>query len=284
MTGKNQTIQPAAQLYTVRKFTKTPEAIEQTLRKVKAMGFDAIQISGFGPIRPERLASLVEELQLDACITHSAWDRMHNDLDALVAEHQLLHCDTIGLGSMPQKFHGSAEGFAAFLQDAGEVAKRIADKGLHFAYHNHAFEMERFSNGRLGIDMLIEDSDPETFGFILDTYWLQYGGVNPADYIRRVNGRMKVCHFKDYAIVHTDIEKQPLLARLCTKLGVFHPAAYTPAFAEVGCGNLDLEEAYRACRESGVQYIAIEQDTCPRDPFDCLRVSLENLKQIGARA
>lgn len=242
----------------MRDFTKTPEAIELTLRKIKTIGFDAIQISAFGPIEPERLAALVAELELDVCITHSPWERMQNDLDSLIAEHQLLHCDTVGLGYMPNEFHGSAEGFSAFLKEMGEIAKQLAAAGLHFAYHNHAFELERFANGRLGLDMLIEDSDPEAFGFILDTYWLQYGGVNPAAYIRRVAGRMKVCHFKDYAVVDN-----------------------TPTFAEVGGGNLDLREAYRACRESGVRYIAIEQDTCPRDPFDCLRVSLEHLVEIA---
>lgn len=55
MNPKNRCICPAAQLYTVRDFTKTPEAIGTTLRKIKAIGFQAIQISGFGPI--ERAAS-----------------------------------------------------------------------------------------------------------------------------------------------------------------------------------------------------------------------------------
>lgn len=257
MNPKNRCICPAAQLYTVRDFTKTPEAIGTTLRKIKAIGFQAIQISGFGPIEPGRLAALVAELELDVCITHSPWERMRDDLDALIAEHRLLHCDTIGLGYLPSEYHGSVAGISAFLKDAGEIAKRIADAGLRFAYHNHAFDLERLENGRLRLDMLIEDSDEKEFGFILDTYWLQYGGVNPAEYIRRVAGRMKVCHFKDYAVIDN-----------------------TPTFAEIGCGNLNLREAYHACRESGVQYIAIEQDTCPRDPFDCLRVSLENLNKI----
>lgn len=261
MNDAKTKLRHAAQLYTVRDFTKTPDEIEATLRKIKAIGFDTIQISGFGPIEPERLAALVEELGLDVCVTHSPWERMRNDLSALIEEHRLLHCDTIGLGCMPGEFHGSAEGISAFLKEADVIAKRIADAGLHFAYHNHAFELTRFANGRRGLDLLLEDSDPDAFGFILDTYWLQYGGVNPADYIRRVSGRMKVCHFKDYAIVDN-----------------------APTYAEIGCGNLDLDEAYRACRESGVHYIAIEQDTCPRDPFDCLQVSLENLNEIARRA
>ena len=39
-----------AQLYTVRDFTKTPEQIETTLRRIRDMGFKTIQISAFGPM------------------------------------------------------------------------------------------------------------------------------------------------------------------------------------------------------------------------------------------
>ena len=37
-------------------------------------------------------------------------------------------------------------------------------------------------------------ADSELFGFIMDTYWVQYGGGDPADFIKRLSGRMKVCH------------------------------------------------------------------------------------------
>jgi sugar phosphate isomerase/epimerase len=56
------TMKIGAQLYSARDYTKTPEDIEATLRKVKAIGFDVIQISGFGPcdtdILPAGLRSL----------------------------------------------------------------------------------------------------------------------------------------------------------------------------------------------------------------------------------
>lgn len=156
-----------------------------TLRKIKTIGFDAIQISAFGPIEPERLAALVAELELDVCITHSPWERMQNDLDSLIAEHQLLHCDTVGLGYMPNEFHGSAEGFSAFLKEMGEIAKQLAAAGLHFAYHNHAFELERFANGRLGLDMLIEDSNEKEFGFILDKPFIHFRNFLYCKYLFR---------------------------------------------------------------------------------------------------
>ena len=191
-----------AQLYTIRQFTKTPEDIEKSLRKIKAQGFDVIQISGFGPMDPHKLGDLVHELEFDVCVTHNPYDRFVNDLDNLIEEHRLLGCDTIGLGSMPAQFRTGKEGAEAFIKEFNEISKKIADAGMKFGYHNHDFEFERV-DGRLIMDMLIEDTVPE-FGFILDTFWLQSGGVSPMDYIKRVDGRMKVCHFKDMKIVRDE--------------------------------------------------------------------------------
>lgn len=249
-----------AQLYTVREFTKTPEDIDQTLRRIRDMGFRTIQISAFGPMDPQKLADLVRELELYVCVTHSPFERMKNDLAALIQEHRMLGCDTIGLGSMPGEYRGSGEeGFRQFLQDVAPIAHQIHEEGLQFAYHNHNFEFARFG-GRTGMDLLFDETAPEEFHFILDTYWLQMGGVNPADYIRRAAGRMKVCHFKDFAV-----------------------DGFTPHFAEIGNGNLDLSECYRACRQAGVKDIVIEQDTCPGDPFESLAISFANLKKLAEK-
>ncbi len=256
-------IKLGAQLYTIREFTKTPEDIEKSLRKIKSLGFDVIQISAFGPIEPQRLAGLIHELGLDVCVTHTPYDRLTGDLDAVIAEHKLIGCDTIGLGAMPAQFREGGvtmEGYRAFLKMADEIGGKIHDAGLHFAYHNHNFEFQKLE-GKTVMDRMLEDTDPEKFGFIIDTFWLQMGGVSPAAYIRKLKGRMKVCHFKDFAIA---------------------PGERNPVFAEVGEGNLDLHEAFRACEESGVKYIVIEEDVCPRDPFDCLAVSFKNLKEIAA--
>ena len=44
--------QVAAQLYTVRDFAKTPADIATTLKKIRAIGYEAVQVSGVGPIAP----------------------------------------------------------------------------------------------------------------------------------------------------------------------------------------------------------------------------------------
>ena len=89
---------------------------------------------------------------------------------------------------------------------------------------------------------------------------MQVGGVNPADYLKKLAGRVEVCHFKDLRIVNNQQQ-----------------------FAECGTGNIDFGACYRACKEIGVQYIVIEQDLCyDKDPYDSVRIGFEGLKRIAA--
>ena len=185
---------------------------------------------------------------------------MRTDLDAVMKEHKMLGCDTLGIGAMPEEFRKDAESLNEFIKITSEIGKRMHDNGLQFAYHNHAFEFAKLDNGRRIFDVLIEDTKPEEFSFIGDTYWFQYGGVNPCDYIKKIENRMKVCHFKDYKFVNDK-----------------------PAFAEIGTGNLNLDDIYNTCKSTGVKYIVIEQDLCEIDPRDSMAISYKNLVEIAKR-
>jgi sugar phosphate isomerase/epimerase len=59
--------------------------------------------------------------------------------------------------------------------------------------------------------------------------------------------------------------------------------ANTPIMAEVGEGNMNWESILAACQEAGVLWYIVEQDTCQRDPFESLGISLRNLRALGLR-
>lgn len=246
-----------AQLYSVRDYTKTPADIEATLRRVKALGFDVIQISGFGYCDPELLAGWVKELGLEVCVTHVPWARLADpvELKKLIVEHKQLGCPQIGLGMRPgDVFPNSYEGYTRFIKKANEICRQIQDEGLTFGYHNHDIEFEKW-NGVCAIDRLIDEC-PNLY-FILDTFWVQAGGANPVKYIKKLNGRIKVIHFKDYRIVK-----------------------HIRQFAEIGEGNLDWDEIIAASTETNIPYAVIEQDAdFLIDPFTSLAQSLTFLKQ-----
>ena len=248
--------QLAAQLYTVRDFTNTPAEIAATMKKVKQLGYDAVQCSALGTIDPHELKRITDGEGLTICATHTDYDRMRDDPQAVIDEHNLWGCKHAAIGGLPQEYR-SAEGYARFAKEASEVAKRLAEGGLTFSYHNHSFELERF-NGRTGLEILYEDSDPKYFKSELDTYWIQHGGGDPAAWIRKLKGRAHIVHLKDMAMDDR-----------------------TQLFAEVGEGNLNWPAILDACKEAGVEWYIVEQDTCQRDPFESLGISLKNLKEMG---
>ena len=248
--------QLAAQLYTVRDFTNTPAEIATTMKKVKQLGYDAVQCSALGAIDAHELKRIVDGEGLTICATHTDYERMRDEPQAVIDEHNLWGCKHAAIGGLPQEYR-SAEGYARFAKEASEVAKRLAEGGLTFSYHNHSFELERF-NGRTGLEILYEDSDPRYFNSELDTYWIQHGGGDSAAWIRKLKGRAHIVHLKDMAM-----------------------DGRTQLFAEVGEGNLNWPAILDACKDAGVEWYIVEQDTCQRDPFESLGISLRNLKEMG---
>lgn len=250
----------AAQLYTVRDYTKTAEAVAETLKKVRAIGYEAVQISAFGPVDPQAVKQMLDDNGLVCCITHIGYDRLKDDLPAVIDQHRLWDCKHVAIGSMPQQFRAGVDGVRQFAAEANEIGRQLAEADLTFSYHNHSFEFARAGDTTL-MDILFSETDPRYVMAELDTYWVQHGGADPAAWIRRMKNRMPVVHLKDMTIQD----------------------GKTQVMAEVGEGNLNWPAILDACREAGVEWYAIEQDICQRDPFESLAISYQNLRGMGVQ-
>ncbi len=246
----------AAQLYTLRDFCKDEESLKQTLLKVREIGYEAVQVSGIGPIPHDVVKRLADEAGLKICATHVSYQALTDDLEDTIQQHKLWDCKYVGIGGLPVEFRNDAAGYSKFAEIANEFSKRLAEHDLQFIYHNHHFEYTKF-DGKTGMDILIEEGDKANFGFELDMYWVQTGGVNPLEMIERVDGRMAVVHLKDMAIVDNN-----------------------QVYAEIGEGNMNYEAIIDACRQIGVEWYVVEQDVCLRDPFESLTISFNYLKQL----
>ncbi|MDF2988633.1 MAG: xylose isomerase [Eubacterium sp.] len=245
----------AAQLFTLRDYLTTPEGIRDSFEKLKETGFKAIQVSGMGRLDPMLLRDLSEKLDLKICATHIPFDRIKNETAAVIEEHKIMDCGYVGIGSMPEEYARTREGYSRFARDASILGKKLSANGLKLIYHNHDFEFKKFDL-ITGLDILINESTPDCLGFEIDTYWVQAGGGSPVQWLKKVAGRIDVVHFKDMA--HVDGKQE---------------------MAAVGEGNLDWLSIIQVCRENKVKWYAIEQDVCPRNPFDCLSSSLNYLQQ-----
>lgn len=251
----------AAQLYTVRQFTQSAKELAQSLQKIREIGYQAVQVSGIGPIAPQDVKRIAEDQGLAICITHIAYDILRNNLDQVIEQHRLWNCKHVAVGSMPVEFRSGEAGFHRFAAEANKIGQELDKAGLTFSYHNHSFEMIRYGN-RTGLDIILDESDPRYLKAELDTYWIQHGGGDPAAWIRKVKNRMPVVHLKDMAVVTEGWNVQQVMA-------------------EIGEGNLNWPEVLAACREANVEWYAVEQDVCLRDPFESLQMSYQFLKGQG---
>ena len=248
----------AAQMYTVRDFTKTPDDIYQTLKKLKQIGYDTVQVSGMGPIDPKLLKSYIDELGIEICGTHVPFNRIVNDTAALINEHKLWNCPNIGIGAAPVEFTQRADGYKKFAEILEKPTKLISDSGLNFTYHNHEFEFKKF-DGITGMDILLNNTAPDTFKLLPDIYWLQVAGIVPIAFLKSHADRIDFVHYKDMEFTN-DGQKM----------------------TEVGNGNIDWVHITEVCREIGVKYAAVELDDnwANNDAIGSLEISYEYLKNI----
>jgi sugar phosphate isomerase/epimerase len=246
-----------AQLYTIREYTKTLEDFDASMKKVAEIGYTAVQVSGIGPIPHNEVKAVVDNYGLKICITHVGFDYLQNDMDSAIAQHKLWACPNVAIGSLPGAYRGSEAGFIQFAKDATVVGKHLAEAGLSFSYHNHSFEFVRFGN-RTALEIIYAESDPRYLKAEIDTYWVQHGGGDVREWILRMKNRMPVIHFKDMVMVDGQ-----------------------QTMAEIGEGNLYWPGIITACEEAGVEWYAIEQDVCQRNPFESLQISYDNLRAMG---
>lgn len=245
-----------AQLYTLRMYTQTPEDLDLSLSKVAKMGYETVQISAIGPIPAQTVREMCDKHGLKIVLTHTDPIRILRDTEAVIQEHDIMGCEYIGIGMMPEKYR-SPEWLYRFAEDYKEPARKIAAAGKLLMYHNHNLEFQKF-DGRLVMETLMEAFTPEEMGFTLDTYWVQMGGGDVCQWIKRLKGRIPCVHLKDMAV-----------------------QGMQPIMAPVGEGNLPWGKILGILEEQGTtQHLLVEQDTCQGSPFDCLETSFRNIKNL----
>jgi sugar phosphate isomerase/epimerase len=247
-----------AQLYTLRDHCKTIDDIAKTCRKVADIGYTAVQISGFGPADPKAVAKVMQDCNLTVASTHMGWDRFLKDLDAVIEEHKLWGCKHPAIGGLAGEYH-SAEGVKRFVDELRPVAKRLAAEAMDFSYHNHNHELIRYGE-KTWLAMLYEQAPPEVLKAEIDTYWIQAGGGDPAQWVRDLGPRQPLLHCKDMAMAPGREQR----------------------FAPVGEGNLNWPAILDAAEAVGVEFYLVEQDSSyDLDPFEALAISFRNLKAMG---
>lgn len=249
------TMEIGAQLYTLRDHCKTTEDFAKTLARVADIGYRTVQVSGTCDYDARWLREQLDKNGLRCVLTHIPPARLTGETAHVIADHKVFGCAAVGLGYYGFDEAAEDTGYANFLTTYKPVAEKIRSGGQYFMYHNHDREFQHIG-GKVILEKLAEDFAPEEMGFTLDTFWVQAGGGDPAQWLERLSGRIPCIHLKDYA--------------------------YGRKMAVIGEGNINFDRVFEKAEAGGTRFMLVEQDDCNgEDPFECLRRSYEYLRACG---
>lgn len=241
----------ALQLYSVRDYTQTPDALKETLAKVRKCGYRFVETAGFYGMPAAELADLLSQFELKTCSTHTGMDALVTGFDAVVADHEALGAVNVGVPGMPAYYPRTTEGYAAFGQKLDEYAARLAEHNLTLSYHNHAQEFTDLS-APCGWDTIFSAS--KLLKMQLDTGNAFIGGADPACWLKKYRDRVTTIHYKDEKSIGGKIQD-----------------------TAIGEGSLSWKEISALIADTGCAYIIVEVEAFDRDPWDILAVSYSNI-------
>jgi sugar phosphate isomerase/epimerase len=242
------------QLYTVRdQLAADPIG---TLKKVREIGLEYVEGGGsFGGATPQEGRKILDDLGLKASGAHVGLDVLEGDLPKAIDAAK-----TFGYRYLIVPWIGGdvyASGWDKFGKRLEAIGAKAKDAGLTLCYHNHDFEFK--NEGKPGLKVLFESSDPALVKSELDIAWVQIGGGDPATYIRELRSRLPLVHLKD-----------------------FDPSQ-TPRWRPCGQGLVNWDACLAEIAAGDVEFGPIELDESPGDPIEAVRQSYEFFVSKGLR-
>ncbi|MDQ0213469.1 sugar phosphate isomerase/epimerase family protein [Arthrobacter bambusae] len=260
----------------------------ETLRKVSAIGYNAVEISQI-PMTPENVAELDRsrrELGMDIAALSVAMettkgmpgDSLKNHFDKIVDDAKRLDTRLLRIGMMPFPAMKSIDAAVDFAKQANEYAENLREHGIGLYYHNHHIEFAKF-DGKYMLDIIAENSP--AMGMEIDVHWVQRGGLDPVRTLAKYAGRTAMVHLKDYRIGELP-ELAFGLLETGDIAGFMAEFKNVVQFAEVGEGNLDFPSIIPAAQAAGAEYLLVEQDELyGRTVWEALQTSYDNLVAMG---
>ncbi|MGG7178010.1 sugar phosphate isomerase/epimerase family protein [Clostridium paraputrificum] len=248
----------AVQLYSVRK--EFEKDCEGTIRKLKEIGFNAVQVDGMRGNDPKVVAELLKKYDMKVIGLHIKHDRFFDDLDGIIEEAYLFDCKTI-YDKYIEDEDQNEDGYRNTKKVLIDAAQKLSNLGFRVGLHNPEYDFNNEVDGRVVMDYITDPVNGISVYAEADTYWITVAGKDPVEFIKRYSGRTPIIHMKD---IDTSLDLNDMDNNL----------------REVGCGDVDFESIIRWGEKNGVEYYCIEQDSSKIGMFESLKIGLENLTKI----
>ena len=245
--------QIAIQLYSVR--DDMAADFEGTLKKVKALGYDGVEFAGLFGKSAAEIKAMCKEIGLTPISAHVPFEDMMADPE-LLSTYAEIGCKYVVIPYLTEEYRPGNDKFNEVIEGAKMLGEKANSLGMKLCYHNHDFEFVKL-DGEYALDILYNEVPAALLQTELDTCWVNVGGENPAQYIRKYSGRAEIVHLKDF--VRGKFELRP-----------------------VGSGLQNFPEILEAAKDAGALWVVVEQDLPSMDKtaLECAEMSIKYLNSL----
>lgn len=234
----------AVQLYTLREDYSNGEEFLEILEKVKEIGFDGVEFAGYAGLESEVIKAKLDELGLVAVGCHMRIENYEGEkLEESIKLGKALGMKYMGVGGAD---HSTKEEVDKLVDVFSKANERGKEEGIKFYYHNHTEEFENEIDGKLIMDRIAEGAYLE-----IDTYWSYCGGADNYKYITEHKDDIILLHVKD------GIDRHPMA---------------------LGEGDNDLLSVFKAAKDSGMEWLVLENDDPKPNGIDDITRSMAYFK------
>ena len=240
----------AVQLYSLREESKSN--FRQVLHNVADIGYDGVEPAGFYDMTPADFRSLVEDLGMQVCSSHSPWATPDN-LNEVIDTMGILGLKRAAGGFRPDDFK-DMDAIKRTADMVNGMIEPLASAGLELFLHNHYWEFAEIE-GRLAYDHFAELCPAVKFE--IDTYWAaNFGANDPAEQVAKFRHRAPLLHIKD------------------------GPLSKGKAMVAVGQGRMDIPKVIGAADPDVLEWLIVELDACDTDMTKAVQESYEYLSNL----
>ena len=244
------------QIYSVRDFAR--ENLDETLKEIKGFGYDGIELAGFYDKTPEEYAALLEKYGLKAMSAHVSYYEMRDGMEKVIKDCKTVGCKYIAIPWLDPDYRMDGIYGAETVDTIRKLAEQAKEAGMGLLYHNHDFEFRKIGDEFM-FDLIYKKA-PDLFAE-QDTCWVQHGGQDPLEYLKKYKNRTPVLHLKDYVGKKQDGNFQ------------LRPNGY---------GEVDIKSLAESAPDCGVEWLVVEQDhpSMGLNAMECAKKSIDYLKSI----
>lgn len=239
---------------------------ERWSKMAPVLGFKG---SGFFGHTASEVKEILGRNGIAAPSLHTDLDTLENGMEKLGEAANTLGSKYVVLPAIPDERRKTLDDYkkiAAVFNKVGAAAKKA---GIRFGYHNHGYGLQAM-DGKIPLQLILEQTDPELVFFEMDVYWTAAGGADPIAYLTDYPDRYKMLHLKD-------MSKQ---MRFSGDGGESKQwIELFPYMTTAGSGVLNLKEIVAKARQTGVEHFFVEQDMVA-DPEVALKKSFDYLASL----